>query len=101
MCQSYSRTMYVGPMPVLFSGLFHNSPPCHSTRFQLYILKDAVHSADGITEALWRDPDLLPGLEVGHPDPGFWPQFLLPQRCFSLMLLNWIQMTLLLISVAF
>lgn len=69
-------TVCVGPMPILFSGLSHNPPPCHSARFQLYISKDAVHSADGITEALWWDLDLLPGLEAGHPDPGFWPQFL-------------------------
>ena len=69
-------TVCVGPVPLLFSGLFHNPPPCHSALFQLYISKDAVHSADGITEALCWDLDLLPGLEAGLPDPGFWPQFL-------------------------
>lgn len=90
----------VEPMPILFSGFFPQFPLGHWACFCLYISKDAVHSADGMTEATWWDLDqFYQGWNWGTQILAFGSSPALAQHCSSHVTLKWTQMTLLLLPL--
>lgn len=92
--------MCVEPMPILFSGFFPQFPLGHWACFSLYISKDAVHSADGMTEATWWDLDqFYQGWNWGTQILAFGSSPALAQHCSSHVTLKWTQMTLLLLPL--